>query len=94
MQELVKFVDVGIANEEDCQKSLGISVDIDVHTGELDTKKYEALSEKVLEIYPDMSIIGITLRESRSADTNGWSACMRDKDGFQVVATLRDYRHH
>ena len=84
MQELVKYVDVGIANEEDCQKSLGISVDVDVHTGELDTSKYEALSQKVLDIYPDMSIIAITLRESRSADTNGWSACLRDKDGFKL----------
>lgn len=84
MQDLVKFVDVGIANEEDCQKSLGISVDVDVHAGELDTSKYEALSQKVLEIYPDMSIIAITLRESRSADTNGWSACLRDADGFKL----------
>lgn len=84
MQELVKYVDVGIANEEDCQKSLGISVDVDVHAGELDTAKYEALSQKVLDIYPDMSIIAITLRESRSADTNGWSACLRDADGFKL----------
>ena len=30
MTDLVKYVDVGIANEEDCQKSLGISVDVDV----------------------------------------------------------------
>ncbi len=84
MQDLVKYVDVGIANEEDCQKSLGISVDVDVHSGELDTSKYEALSQKVLDIYPDMSIIAITLRESRSADTNGWSACLRDADGFKL----------
>ena len=84
MQDLVKFVDVGIANEEDCQKSLGITVDVDVHSGELDTTKYETLSQKVLDIYPDMSIIAITLRESRSADTNGWSACLRDKDGFKL----------
>ena len=84
MQDLVKFVDVGIANEEDCQKSLGITVDVDVHSGELDTTKYETLSQKVLDNYPDMSIIAITLRESRSADTNGWSACLRDKDGFKL----------
>ncbi len=85
MSELVKYVDVGIANEEDCQKSLGISVDVDVETGELDTKKYEALSEKVLELYPDMSTIAITLRESHSADRNGWSACLRDrKQGFKL----------
>ena len=83
MRDLVTYVDVGIANEEDCQKSLGISVDVNVGTGELDTAKYEALSQKVLEIYPDMAMIAITLRESRSADTNGWSACIRDADGFK-----------
>jgi 2-dehydro-3-deoxygluconokinase len=84
MRELVKYVDVGIANEEDCQKSLGITVDVDVESGELDAAKYEALSMKVLEEYPDMSAIAITLRESYSADRNGWSACLRDKDGFRL----------
>ena len=84
MTELVKFVDVGIANEEDCQKSLGVSVDVDIESGELDTAKYEALSQKMLELYPQMSTIAITLRESHSADQNGWSACMRDKDGFRL----------
>ena len=84
MQDLVRYVDVGIANEEDCQKSLGISVDVNVRAGELDTAKYEALSQKVLEIYPDMAMIAITLRQSRSADSNGWSACLRDADGFKL----------
>jgi 2-dehydro-3-deoxygluconokinase len=84
MTELVKYVDVGIANEEDCQKCLGITIDVDVHSGELDTSKYEALSAKVLETFPNMSAIAITLRESNSADQNGWSACFRDKDGFKL----------
>ncbi len=83
MRDLVKYVDVGIANEEDCQKSLGITVDVDVESGELDTSKYEALSQKVLDTYPNMSTIAITLRESINANKNGWSACMRDRtNGF------------
>lgn len=83
MRDLVKHIDVGIANEEDCQKSLDISVDVDVESGHLDTSKYEALSQKVLDIYPNMSTIAITLRESINANINGWSACMRDrKNGF------------
>jgi 2-dehydro-3-deoxygluconokinase len=84
MTELVKYVDIGIANEEDCQKCLGISVDVDVHSGELDISKYEALSAKVLETFPAMNAIAITLRESNSADQNGWSACLRDQDGFKL----------
>ncbi|MGB5630469.1 MAG: PfkB family carbohydrate kinase, partial [Woeseiaceae bacterium] len=84
MRELVKYVDVGIANEEDCQKCLDIHVDVDVESGELDTKKYEALTSKVLETFPDMSVIAVTLRESRSADRNGWSACLRDESGFYL----------
>lgn len=85
MSELVKYVDVGIANEEDCQKSLGISVDdVEVESGELDTAKYEALTGKVMAAFPNLGILAVTLRESRSADRNGWSACMRDKNGFRV----------
>lgn len=84
MTELVKFVDVGIANEEDCQKSLGVTVDVDVESGELDTAKYEALSAKMMEVFPNLQVMAITLRESKSADHNDWSACLRDKDGFRL----------
>jgi 2-dehydro-3-deoxygluconokinase len=84
MTELVSYVDVGIANEEDCQKSLGISVDVDVHSGELDTKKYEALGKKVLSEFQNMKMIAITLRESKSADTNGWGACLTTRDSFYL----------
>jgi len=84
MSELVRLIDVGIANEEDCQKSLGVTVDVEVESGELDIGKYEALSEKMMSVYPNLSVMAITLRESRSADQNGWSACLRDKTGFHI----------
>ncbi len=85
MRELVKYVDVGIANEEDCQKSLDISVDnVHVESGELDPTRYERLTEKVLEEFPNMGVLAVTLRESRSADRNGWSACLRDRKGFRL----------
>lgn len=82
MNELVNYVDIAIANEEDVQKSLGISVDVDVSAGELDKEKYWELGNKVLEKYPDMKAIAITLRESISADSNGWSACFNNRDNF------------
>ncbi len=84
MPELVRYVDVGIANEEDCQKSLGITIDTDVEKGELDVLKYKKLSEKVMAEYPNLKYMAITLRESKSADHNGWSACINDGDNFHV----------
>ena len=84
MRELAKYVDVAIANEEDVQKSLEITVDVNVESGELDRKKYKALGNKVLESYPNMKCIAITLRESHSADWNGWVACLNDGKDFYV----------
>lgn len=82
MTALVKYVDVGIANEEDCQKSLGISIDVDVESGELDVEQYRTLSDKVLTAFPDMKALAITLRESVSASHNGWSAVLNDRENF------------
>ena len=84
MCELAKYVDVAIANEEDVQKSLGITADVDVESGELDREKYRKLGDKVLEAYPEMKLIAITLRESHSADWNGWAACLNDREHFYV----------
>ena len=82
MGELARYVDVAIANEEDVQKSLGITTDVVVESGSLDRAKYKALGDKVLAAYPDMQMIAITLRESKSADSNGWAACLNDRQRF------------
>jgi 2-dehydro-3-deoxygluconokinase len=82
--ELVKHVDYGIANEEDCQKSLGINADVEVESGVLDINKYKELSKKVLSIFPNLKAIAITLRESTSANINGWSGCMNDGKKFYL----------
>lgn len=84
MREIAKYVDVAVANEEDVQKSLEIKADVDVASGELDREKYRLLGNKVLEQYPNMKMIAITLRESHSADWNGWAACLNDRNNFYV----------
>lgn len=84
MGELANYVDVAIANEEDVQKSLEITTDVVVESGELDRAKYKVLGDKVLAAYPNMKMIAITLRESHSADWNGWAACLNDGENFYV----------
>lgn len=84
MCKLVPYADVIIANEEDIQKSLEISAPVDVTSGKLDTNAYKTLAEKVKAAYPNVSVVAITLRESHSADYNGWSAALHGKTGFYL----------
>lgn len=84
MRIAMSYVDVAIANEEDVQKSLDIRSDLQVEQGELDREKYRLLGNKVLSAWPGLRMIAITLRESKSADTNGWAACLNDRESFYV----------
>jgi len=84
MRELVRYVDIGMANEEDCQKALGISLEVDVHAGRLETAPYELLSQRVLAEFPDLKKLAITLRESHSASHNRWSAVLNNRRDFLV----------
>lgn len=84
MRELVKYADVIVANEEDIQKCLAIEAKVDVTTGELDIEVYKALTAEVKAQFPNVSVIGVTLRESKSADHNGWSAALSGKSGFYL----------
>ena len=84
MSELTKYVDVAIANEEDFQKSLGISAKSDVESGELDRDVYKQIAQTAMDLYPNLKKVAITLRESKSADTNYWAACIYDGKEFYV----------
>lgn len=84
MSDLFRQVDIGIANEEDCQAALGIHADVDVQSGHLDASAYRQLAEKVLSAYPNLKMLAITLRESKSASHNGWSACLHDRQDFEL----------
>jgi 2-dehydro-3-deoxygluconokinase len=82
MRELVGHVQVGIANEEDCQKALGLEVAVNVEGGQLEVEKYRALTARVFEAFPNLERQAITLRESRSANRNGWSAVLATRTSF------------
>lgn len=84
MRGMMPHVDWVIANEEDVQMSLGISAPVDVQSGRLDHSQYEKLSRRVLEEFKNLKGAAITLRESKSASHNGWSACLNDRKEFLV----------
>lgn len=82
MREIVRHVNVGIANEEDCQQALGIDVSVDVEGGHLEVGRYRTLAHRVFEAFPNLERQVITLRESHSADRNGWSAVLATPSRF------------
>jgi len=82
MRELVRHVDVGIANEEDCQKALGIELEVDLGGGSLSPADYRPMASRVLEEFPNLTKQVITLRESHSANRNGWSAVLLSRREF------------
>ncbi len=84
MIPMMKYVDVSIGNEEDAEKCLGVSAEgVDVTTGEIDPEAYRPVVQELVEKY-GFKKVGITLRESQSADDNDWSAIYYD-DGDIIM---------
>ena len=81
MPEIAKYIDVMIANEEDCQKCLGIELETGVDSGKLDTDMYKELAKIVMDKYPNVKALAVSLRESISADHNNWSGVLAIRDG-------------
>jgi 2-dehydro-3-deoxygluconokinase len=84
MGRLAELADVVIANEEDLQLGLGIAgpAAADPSKGKVGPEAYRALAEAARARYPNLGVVAVTLRESRSADRNGWSAVLLGKSGF------------
>jgi 2-dehydro-3-deoxygluconokinase len=83
MTGLMAHTDVLIANEEDCESVFGIHAG-SVASGSLDRARYAAVATEVLARFPALTHVAITLRESRSASDNGWSALLADRDGHAL----------
>lgn len=76
MTGLMEWVDVAIGNEEDADKVFGIrAAGADVTGGQVDASGYAQVARTLSERF-DLKTVAITLRESHSADRNGWSAMM------------------
>lgn len=81
MRDLVRHVDLVIANEEDADLSLGIAAaHSDVEAGELDAAAYESVARRIVEQFPNVGRVAITLRESISASHNNWGAMLYDSE--------------
>jgi 2-dehydro-3-deoxygluconokinase len=85
MAQVLPHVDVVIANEEDAADVLNIhAADTDVTTGKIHATGYTRVAEQIVQRFPNISRVAITLRESVSADHNNWGGMLYDAGGRQA----------
>jgi 2-dehydro-3-deoxygluconokinase len=86
---MVRNVDAIVANEEDLQSVLGISVaGTEVTAARLSHEGFRVAAERVTREFGPR-LVAITLRESFSASENAWSALLWDADAGEMLASPR-----
>ncbi len=89
MKTLLPYVDVCVANEEDAEKTLGITIqENDIENGKLNRNGYEKVAKTIHTLY-GCKKVAITLRESYSASRNGWSAVLYDGVEDQIFCSVK-----
>ena len=89
MKNVIPYVDVLIGNEEEFEKILGIKPDIkadDILKGywKIDPESYRSVANKVVELYPNIEVVGTTLRDAKTGLLNDWQTVMLYKGDFFV----------
>ncbi len=80
---LVPYIDCLIGNEEDFQQVLGYEVKgVDVEKGQLDTTAFKDMVNRVVKDFPNIKVVGTTLRGVKSGLINDWSAIMWHEGTF------------
>lgn len=76
MSDVLKHVDVCIANEEDAKDVFGIEAEnTDVESGKLNEEGYVSVAKQLTDRF-GFKAVAITLRESLSASDNNWSGML------------------
>lgn len=84
---LIGYVDCLIGNEEDFQKVLGYEVTgVTERLDVLPVESYKAMVRRVIADFPNVAMIGTTLREVISATRNTWSAILYDRESDAFFA--------
>jgi 2-dehydro-3-deoxygluconokinase len=74
-RELAPFIDCMIGNEEDFTAALGFEVEgLDENLSKLNPENFRKMIVKVMEAFPNLAVVGTTLRNAKTASINDWGA--------------------
>lgn len=90
-RRLAKYVDVMIGNEEDFSSALGYEIEgVGKEFGNLESRNFRRMIEKVTEDYPNFEIVATTLRGVKTASINDWGAIGWSRESGFVEVETRD----
>jgi len=90
-RSVIKYVDVLIGNEEDFTAALGFDVEnVSPSYSELDLASYERMVKGVVLEYPNVAVVGTTLRRAQTATRNDWGAVCYAGGRFYPATTRHD----
>lgn len=93
MEEMVKYSDIILGNEEDAEKVFGISSkSVDVTKGAVKAEDFMAVTEGLMKKFPGCKKVIITLRGSINANHNTWSGVLWNGKEF-YSAPVYDITH-
>lgn len=82
MSKLCGYVDICISNEEDAKDVFGIEAEkTDITAGEINREGYKSVASQLADKF-GFEKVAITLRESKSAFDNDWSAMLYDGENY------------
>ncbi len=74
-RELAPLVDVMLGNEEDFTSALGFEIaGIDENLSDLNSACFRNMIHEVISRYPNLKVVGTTLRNAKTATVNDWGA--------------------
>jgi 2-dehydro-3-deoxygluconokinase len=85
LRRIVSHVDALIGNEEDLQKGLGIPGPEVAAKSTLDPDTFFLMIERAVEQFPNIKLVGTTLREVHSTNRHDWAAVLW-LDGRRLVS--------
>lgn len=81
MSELMKYVDVCIANEEDAEMIFGIKSGSDITSGDINVEGFQDVAIQLIDRF-DFELVGSHLRISHNASKNDWLVVLFDGQNF------------
>ena len=82
MKDVIPYVDVLFGNEEDFEKMLGIKANVTKGYSKINPESYRSVANKAVELYPNIEVVGTTLRDAKTGLLNDWQTVMLYKGNF------------